>query len=130
MATPQCGSAKESDPCYAPKGVKAVGYCEPCPANGTANFWPKCHECHDCLEKYNAPHRNLKDGACLTSTEYGLLAGFGFSALYVVLGLFAGRLADTFNRRNVIGSAFALWSLAAASQVRAAAPHRGRGGAR
>jgi len=46
----------------------------------------------------------------LSDTMMGLLAGFGFVLFYSILGLPIARLADRFNRRNIIAAAFALWS--------------------
>ena len=46
----------------------------------------------------------------LTSTEYGLLTGYGFSATFVVTGLFMGRAADSNNRRNIIVIGCFIWN--------------------
>ena len=43
-------------------------------------------------------------------TVLGLLAGTAFALFYVTLGIPAGRLADRFNRRNLIAAALAVWS--------------------
>ena len=40
----------------------------------------------------------------------GLLAGFGFVLFYSVLGIPIARLADRFNRRNIVAVALAFWS--------------------
>lgn len=46
----------------------------------------------------------------LTHLQYGLLTGFVFTAVYTVLGLFAGSLADRMNRPRLIAAGLALWS--------------------
>ncbi|CAN0553626.1 unnamed protein product, partial [Laminaria digitata] len=39
------------------------------------------------------------DGACIDTTQYGILVGVGFTIMFAVATLFAGRLTDTLNRR-------------------------------
>src|SRR3954466_987360 len=46
----------------------------------------------------------------LSDTTMGLLAGFGFVLFYSVLGIPIARLADRFNRRNIVSIALAFWS--------------------
>lgn len=53
----------------------------------------------------------LKADLLLNDTQVGLLQGLAFTALYTILGLPAGRLADTTNRRNLIGLSVFTWSL-------------------
>src|SRR6185312_1562487 len=48
----------------------------------------------------------------LTDTEMGLLLGFAFGALYSVLGIPFGLLADRTNRRRLVLAGVACWSLA------------------
>ncbi len=47
--------------------------------------------------------------------QYGVLASFGFIALYTVASLVAGRAADKFNRAAVVAFAAATWSLSTAA---------------
>jgi MFS family permease len=47
----------------------------------------------------------------LSDVEFGLLHGFAFSALYVTLSVPAARLAERFNRINIIAGSIAVWSL-------------------
>lgn len=46
----------------------------------------------------------------LSDTQVSLLQGFSFAVLYAAFGLLLGRLADTGNRRALIGGGMALWS--------------------
>jgi len=46
----------------------------------------------------------------LTDTQLGILAGFAFSAVYTVVGLFVARWADHGNRRNIMSIGLAFWS--------------------
>lgn len=46
----------------------------------------------------------------LTNFQFTLLTGLVFSTFYVVFGLFAGSLADRFNRPRLIAGGLALWS--------------------
>lgn len=48
----------------------------------------------------------------LSATEYALLIGYGFSGTFVVVGLFMGRAADMYNRRNIIFLGSMVWSIA------------------
>ena len=47
----------------------------------------------------------------LSDTQIGLITGAAFSIFYSVFGLLLGRIADTYNRRNLIVFAIACWSL-------------------
>jgi len=54
----------------------------------------------------------IKQEFALSDTELGLLAGPTFALFYATLGVPLARLADRFNRRNIIAAALALFSLA------------------
>lgn len=99
--------------CFVPKGQTTVPLCDVCPTPG-AGGWLNCEACHACLRNHSAARYNLQEGTCINEAQYGLLAGFGFSLLFVVAGLFAGRLADIANRRNVIALSLLAWSAATA----------------
>ena len=47
-----------------------------------------------------------------TDTEMGLLTGLAFGLLYAALGIPVGRMADKYNRRNIVAGCCAFWSLA------------------
>ncbi|HEX4135327.1 MAG TPA: MFS transporter [Bryobacteraceae bacterium] len=53
----------------------------------------------------------IKKDLGLSDTKVGLLQGLAFSVFYTLLGLPLGRIADTKNRRNLIGVSVLLWSL-------------------
>ena len=59
---------------------------------------------------------SIKEACSLSTSEYGLLTGYGFSATFVVTGLFMGRAADSYNRRNIIVAGCIIWNLALAAQ--------------
>ena len=63
-----------------------VLFCESCPANDQ-----QCLECHACLDREQIQRYNIRDGTCISGFEYGILTGFGFTVLYLVGGLIAGR---------------------------------------
>lgn len=42
-----------------------------------------------------------KDGACIDNSQYGVLAGVGFTLTFALATLFAGRLTDIFDKRCV-----------------------------
>jgi MFS family permease len=59
---------------------------------------------------FNVLIEPIKKEFALSDTTMGLLAGFGFVLFYSVLGIPIARLADRFNRRNIVAVALALWS--------------------
>ncbi len=52
----------------------------------------------------------IKKDLGLSDTGIGLLTGLAFALFYTFLGLPLGRIADTKNRRNLIGVSVLLWS--------------------
>jgi len=54
----------------------------------------------------------IKRDLHLSDTEVSLLTGFSFSLFYGLVGLPLSRLADTSNRKRIIGSVMVIWSLA------------------
>ena len=51
--------------------------------------------------------------------QYAVLASFGFTALFTVFSLIAGRAADKLNRAQVVAAGAAAWSLASIAQASA-----------
>jgi MFS family permease len=58
------------------------------------------------------PKQSLEAATGITTAQYGLLVGFGFSFTYVLIGLVMGRAADVCNRVNIIAVGLVLWSVA------------------
>ena len=54
----------------------------------------------------------IKRDLHLSDTEVSLLTGFSFSLFYGLIGLPLSRLADTSNRKRIIGGVMMIWSLA------------------
>ncbi len=52
----------------------------------------------------------IKRDLGISDTRVGLLQGLAFSVFYTFMGLPLGRIADTRNRRNLIGVSVLLWS--------------------
>lgn len=52
----------------------------------------------------------IKADLRISDTAVSLLAGFSFTAFYVLMGLPVARLADRGNRRNIISVAMLMWS--------------------
>ncbi|CAN0244086.1 unnamed protein product, partial [Phaeothamnion confervicola] len=99
--------------------VPFVPLCEPCPGPSSSSPSSQADEdacvvCQMCRNTFDSVDYNLKDGACIDNTAYGYLAGFGFTLMFAVVGLFAGHCSDTLDRRLVHTTAVLLWSLAAA----------------
>jgi MFS family permease len=59
---------------------------------------------------FNVLIEPIKKEFALSDTTMGLLAGFGFVLFYSLLGIPIARLADRFNRRNIVAIALAFWS--------------------
>lgn len=59
---------------------------------------------------FNVLIEPIKKEFALSDTTMGLIAGFGFVLFYSLLGIPIARLADRFNRRNIVAAAFAFWS--------------------
>ena len=53
----------------------------------------------------------IKRDMHLTDTEISLLMGLSFALFYTIFGIFIGRLADKYNRRNIIIGGITVWSL-------------------
>ncbi|KAG5181996.1 major facilitator superfamily domain-containing protein [Tribonema minus] len=58
------------------------------------------------------PDKSLAAGTGITTSEYGLLAGFGFGVTYVTFGMVMGRAADLYNRCHIIVAGLVIWSAA------------------
>jgi len=54
----------------------------------------------------------VKEEFELSDTELGFLLGFAFVSVRVLIAIPVGRLADTWNRRNLLAIALAIWSSA------------------
>eukprot|EP00903_Cladosiphon_okamuranus_P006304 g6182.t1 len=55
---------------------------------------------------------SIEDATGISTSEYGLLVGYGFSFFYVIFGLFMGRAADLFNRKLIIFYGLVIWNVA------------------
>lgn len=53
---------------------------------------------------------SIKADLGLSDSQLGLMTGFAFAAFYVTLGIPIARLADLYNRRNIISIALFFWS--------------------
>lgn len=54
------------------------------------------------LTPEEAKYQSIKEALHLTASQYGLLVGPCFMAVFCVFNLFSGYVADSFNRRNVM----------------------------
>ncbi|CAM9103237.1 unnamed protein product [Ectocarpus sp. 13 AM-2016] len=55
---------------------------------------------------------SIEDATGISTSEYGLLVGYGFSFCYVICGLFMGRAADLYNRKLIIFYGLVIWNVA------------------
>ena len=54
---------------------------------------------------------SIKRDLAVSDTEIGVLQGLAFSVFYTLMGLPLGRIADRWNRRNLIVAGILIWSL-------------------
>lgn len=69
-------------------------------------------QCLACRRAFDTGFYNLKDGACVNKAQYGVLAGVGFTLVFGLATLVAGRLTDALDRRFLHTGAILVWSLA------------------
>eukprot|EP00752_Nemacystus_decipiens_P008775 g7830.t1 len=55
---------------------------------------------------------SIEDATGISTSEYGLLVGYGFSFFYVIFGLFMGRAADLYNRKLIVFYGLVIWNVA------------------
>jgi hypothetical protein len=53
-----------------------------------------CEACHSCRRESKSEVYNLMDGICMSTKQYAMLTGLGFSLTFGAFGLFAGLLVD------------------------------------
>lgn len=56
------------------------------------------------------PYSSLATATGISTAQYGLLVGFGFSLGYVLMGMVMGRASDLYRRVNIIGAGLIIWS--------------------
>ena len=54
---------------------------------------------------------SIKEDLQLSDTQLGLLTGLGFALLYTTLGIPLAKLADKYNRKNILVFSLGFWSL-------------------
>lgn len=53
----------------------------------------------------------IKEDLLLSDTQIGFITGIAFTIFYVVMGIPIARLADKYNRKNILSIALCVWSL-------------------
>lgn len=66
--------------------------CESCSPNDS-NF-AACNACLECRIFNHHEFYNLQDGTCMSTSDYGVLTGFGFSLTFGLFGVVAGYIID------------------------------------
>lgn len=87
-----------------------------CPADLYTCKSDECAELQQCYDDHDFAKHQLCYSDCLGQQEYSVLGSYGFTALFSVAGLFAGRLSDVTNRRNVIMVSLLCWSACVVAQ--------------
>lgn len=83
-------------------------------------FVPVCDECLDddclacqtCRAGADASYYSIRDAACVSDRQYGLLASVAFTACFALSGLAAGHLADRLDAKRLHAGAALTWALA------------------
>ncbi|KAJ8602568.1 hypothetical protein CTAYLR_008761 [Chrysophaeum taylorii] len=87
------------------EGALFVPLCEECEG--------KCALCQECRAAHDAATYSLRDAACISDRQYGILAGFSFTTVFAASGAMAGTVADRFaDVRWLHAGAVLTWSLA------------------
>ena len=113
VAVSECGNESPGDACYFEDNERELPLC---PSYTCKNFIEPCERCQKCYAAHDAAKRNLQYGTCLTSAKYGILVSFGYTIPFSITNLFAGRLADLYNRKAIILLALVGWALATGAQ--------------
>lgn len=113
VAISECPNKAAGDACYFPDDKRELPLC---PTYKCKTFIEQCEKCQTCYAEHDAAKRNLQYGTCLTSAKYGVLVSFGYTLPFSLTNLFAGRLADLYNRKYIVFVALAGWALATAAQ--------------
>ena len=92
LSTVRLDVCATSDLC---RGLSFVPLCKGCDANDSA-----CESCNTCRTEHESWNYNFQDGVCMTSKQYGLMTGFGFSLTFSVFGLIAGYVVDITRERG------------------------------
>ena len=74
--------------------------CSGCGTVSNSTEYSACIACHECRQTYHGEFFNFEDGVCMTTTEYGILTGIGFSFTFSIFGLFAGFFVDLQAKRD------------------------------
>ena len=87
-----------------PRECGGVGLCaglsfEPLCA-GCDQYDEACILCNTCRTDYESWRYNFQDGVCMSSKQYGLITGFGFSLTFSIFGLIAGFFVDVTSERG------------------------------
>ena len=81
-------------------GVAFTPICQGCSGNSSTAEYASCVACLECRQTYHSEVYNFEDGVCMTTTEYGVLTGVGFSFTFSLFGLFAGFIVDLYANRD------------------------------
>ena len=72
----------------------------------------ECEECQTCRAGADAAYYSIRDAACVSDRQYGLLASVAFTTCFALSGLAAGHLADRLDAKRLHAGAALTWALA------------------
>jgi len=100
------------------EGATFVPICSSCgDANLGSDAEATCRACQECRLEEEAEFYSLRDAACMSDAEYGLLASVAFTIMFAASGLVAGHLTDRFDARKLHAGAVLAWSLSSFVKV-------------
>jgi len=74
--------------------------------------------CQECRRKNDADYYSIRDSACISDKQYGILASIAFTICFALSSIIAGRIADYLRGSRILHAGAALiWSLAAFAVV-------------
>ncbi|KAH8072131.1 sphingolipid transporter [Aureococcus anophagefferens] len=98
------------------EGATFVPICSSC---GAASLGSEsedtCRACQECRIEEESEFYSLRDAACMSDAQYGLLASVSFTIMFAASGLVAGHLTDRLDARKL--RAVLVWSLSSFVKV-------------
>ncbi|KAH8049221.1 sphingolipid transporter [Aureococcus anophagefferens] len=100
------------------EGATFVPICSSC---GAASLGSEsedtCRACQECRIEEESEFYSLRDAACMSDAQYGLLASVSFTIMFAASGLVAGHLTDRLDARKLHAGAVLVWSLSSFVKV-------------
>ena len=84
------------------EGATFVPICSSCSSSSLEGESEEtCRACQECRIEEEAEFYSLRDAACMSDAQYGLLASVSFTIMFAASGLVAGHLTDRLDARKL-----------------------------